>query len=403
MNHIPLNILYLIIPIVAALFCWVSIPKIILIAKKKKLFDIPDNHRKIHKEIVPNLGGIGIFFSYMIVASLFIKPATFHAWGYIVSATMILFLAGIKDDIVGMTPTKKFIAEIIAAIITVYLGDIRLFSLHGIFGIHVLPGWYSIGFSIIGCVFVTNAFNLIDGIDGLAGSISVFCSGFIGAALAFQGNYNAACIAFSLMGAIIGFLKYNIAPAKIFMGDSGSLFIGFTMSVLCIIFINSYSPTNIFAKIVHTPESALIVALSILFIPIFDSFRVFTTRIMKGHHPFHADRTHLHHFLLDLGFSHSRTVTTLLTANFLIVAVSLLFQDHNPNIVIAIILLITLVLFGILYFMRKSHLAKTELIKASLSSSNSDNIKSTYKNGNEKIILSNVSLEANLQSVSKNP
>jgi len=374
MNHIPPYLLYIIIPALSALACGFSIPRIILLAKKKRLFDLPDNHRKIHKEVVPNLGGVGIFFSFIIIASIFIRFETFHTWNYLVAAATVLFVVGIKDDIISLTPSKKFAAQILAAVITVYVADIRLHSLHGILGIYVMPGWISIAFSIIGCIFVTNAFNLIDGIDGLAGTIGVLCSFALGTCLFIQGNYSAAYVALALMGSLIGFLRYNIAPAKIFMGDSGSLFIGFTISVLSIIFINSFNPeNNLLASFIHAPKGALIFALSVLFIPVFDSFRVFITRIAKGHHPFHADRTHLHHYLLDLGFSHSNTVTTLVTANLLIISVSLLVQDLNPNIAIAAILVLTFGLFAILYFMRKNRLAKTEVIKAKLNTSSIDN------------------------------
>ena len=225
MNQIPPYVLYIAIPIIAALLCGFSIPRIILLAKKKKLYDLPDNHRKIHKAVVPNLGGVGIFFSFIIVASLFIRSDIFESWNYIVAASTILFVIGIKDDIISLTPSKKFAAQIVAALITVYLADIRLHSLHGILGIYIMPGWVSILFTIIGCIFVTNAFNLIDGIDGLAGTISSLCALALGVCLAIQGNQAAAFVAFALMGAIIGFLRYNVAPARIFMGDSGSLFI----------------------------------------------------------------------------------------------------------------------------------------------------------------------------------
>jgi UDP-N-acetylmuramyl pentapeptide phosphotransferase/UDP-N-acetylglucosamine-1-phosphate transferase len=396
MSNISPYILYILIPIIAAFTCGMSIPKIITLAKRKKLYDLPDNLRKIHKEVVPNIGGVAIFFSYIIIASIFIRFNTLIGWNYIVAATMILFVVGIKDDIISLTPTKKFAAQILAAVITVVLADIRLHSLHGIMGVHELPTWFSIGFSIVGCIFVTNAFNLIDGIDGLAGSISVLCTGALGTFLAMQGNVGAAFMAFAMMGALIGFLKYNIPPARIFMGDSGSLVIGFTISILCIIFINSYNPTSVLSYFVHSQSSALTVALSILFIPVFDSFRVFVTRIAKGTHPFKADRTHLHHFLLDLGFSHSRTVTTLITVNLLIISVSLLVQDFNPNIAIAAILTLTFGLFGILYFMRRTHLSRTELphIKSS-----SDQVIPAFGNSKETHKTRKVPLEASLRSI----
>lgn len=395
MNHIPPYALVIAIPLIAALACGFSIPKIILLAKKKRLFDLPDNYRKIHKEVVPNLGGVGIFFSFIIVASIFIKFETFHTWNYLVAASTILFVVGIKDDIISLTPNKKFAAQILAAIITVYVADIRLYSLHGILGIEVMPGWLSIAFSIVGCIFITNAFNLIDGIDGLAGTIGVLCSFALGTCLFLQENYSAAYVSFALMGAIIGFLRYNIAPARIFMGDSGALFIGFTISVLAIIFINSFDPSqNFLAPFIHSPQGALIFALSVLFIPVFDSFRVFVTRIAKGNSPFKADRTHLHHYLLDLGFSHSNTVTTLVTANLLIISVSLLVQDLNPNIAIVALVALTFGLFAILYLMRKARLAKTELIKAKLNI-NTPETSALYTNGKElKVSTKNVSIPA---------
>jgi UDP-N-acetylmuramyl pentapeptide phosphotransferase/UDP-N-acetylglucosamine-1-phosphate transferase len=260
----------------------------------------------------------------------------------------------------------------------------------------MLPAWFSIGFSIVGCIFVTNAFNLIDGIDGLAGSISVLCTAALGCFLAMQGNIGAAFMSFAMMGSLIGFLRYNIPPARIFMGDSGSLVIGFTISILCITFINSYNADSVLYYFVHSQKSALTVALSILFIPVFDSFRVFVTRIAKGTHPFKADRTHLHHYLLDLGFSHSRTVTTLVTVNLLIISVSLLVQDLNPNIAIAAILALTFGLFGILYFMRKAHLAKTDLTHTKTSS---DQVVPAFGNGKEANKTRKVPLEASLHSI----
>ncbi len=333
----------------------------------KKLYDKPDGFRKIHKTVIPNLGGVGIFLAYIIITSFFVKTDIFPHWHYVVAASFILFVIGVKDDIVTLTPAKKFLAQLIATIITVIFADIRLQSLHGILGIYTLPYWLSISFSIVGCVFVTNAFNLIDGIDGLAGSISLLCTLTLGISLGFQGNYSAAIMAFTLMGAIIGFLRFNVAPATIFMGDSGSLFIGFTVSVLSILFINSYHPHDFFSLFVHSPQAALIIALSILVIPVFDSFRVFISRIAKGNHPFHADKTHLHHYLLDAGFSHTRTVLILMTANLMVISFALLVQDLNPNLALAILLLVSFGLFSVLYYTRKKRMAQTELLRERIS------------------------------------
>jgi UDP-N-acetylmuramyl pentapeptide phosphotransferase/UDP-N-acetylglucosamine-1-phosphate transferase len=197
----------------------------------------------------------------------------------------------------------------------------------------------------------------------------------MGVCLAASGNAGAASLAFSLMGAIVGFLRFNTAPARIFMGDTGSLLLGYTISALCIIFVNSYNEQTDIARIVHSPASALVIGLSILFVPVFDSFRVFSTRLMRGVSPFKADRSHLHHYLLDIGFTHSRTVTILITANILIITVSLIMQDFNPNLGILAILVISFGLFGILYYMRKQRLAYNQKLTKSLSKSDLGNSK----------------------------
>jgi len=356
MIELPPYIIYLATFATALVISMVSIPRIIYVAKRKRLFDIPDNHRKIHINIIPNLGGIGIFFAYIIVTSLFIKTSSLDKWNYISASSVLLFLTGLNDDLITITPKQKFLAQFVAAIITIYFADIRINSLHGFFGIYQMPLWGSLGFTVLGCMFVTNAFNLIDGIDGLAASIGVLCSFTLGVCLALLDNMGGACIAFALMGAIIGFLRYNISPAKIFMGDTGSLLIGFTISILCIMFIHSFAPGKPLLAFIHNPRGGMVIALSILFVPVFDSFRVFLTRILKGGSPFRADKTHLHHYLMDIGFTHSNIVAILVTSNILIIIVSLLVQDYNPNLALLSICLLTFGLYAILYFMRKRRL-----------------------------------------------
>jgi UDP-N-acetylmuramyl pentapeptide phosphotransferase/UDP-N-acetylglucosamine-1-phosphate transferase len=363
MPNVPAYIIYLLCVVTGIAVCSFSIPYIIAVAKVKRLFDRPDGNRKIHKTVVPNLGGIGVVLAYLILAGLFVNTNNDGHWHYIVSASLILFVIGVKDDIVAVTPAMKFAAQIAAAIITVGFADIRLHSLHGLFGLHEIPYWYSVIFSIIGCVFVSNAFNLIDGIDGLVGSVSVLCTASLGSSMALLGNYNGACMAFVLMGAIIGFLKFNISPAKIFMGDSGSLVVGFTVSILCIMFINSYNPATKFGLFVTAAPGALLFGLSILAIPVFDSFRVFITRIAKKKHPFHADKTHLHHFLLDAGFSHTHTVMILVIANLMVISVCLMVQSYNPNLALLAMFALSFGLFSILYYMRKNRLQQAELVR----------------------------------------
>lgn len=366
MTNLSVYVVYCLSFLGALALSMFSIPRIIYVAKRKRLFDVPDNQRKIHSRIIPNLGGVAIFFGLIITASITINPNTFQKWNYIAAAALILFVTGVKDDLISLPPLKKMIAQLAAAFITAYFADVRLTSLHGLAGIHELPYWISIGFTVIGCTFITNAFNLIDGIDGLAGSIGVLCSGILGTLLALEGNVGAACIAFSLMGSIAGFLRYNIAPARIFMGDTGSLIIGFTISVLSILFSTSFDNSASLQRLVHAPQGALIISLAVLFIPIFDTFRVFTTRIIKGHSPFRADKTHLHHYLLDLGFTHSRTVSILFIANLLIIGVSFFVQDYNVNLAVASLVFVAFGMFAMLFVMRRRYAVQQQMPVAAI-------------------------------------
>ncbi|PZF73680.1 MraY family glycosyltransferase [Taibaiella soli] len=358
MTSLPPYVIYIFSFVSALILSMMSIPRIIYIAKRKKLFDVPDNNRKIHSRIIPNFGGVAIFFGFIIISSLTVDTSKFLKWNYIAASALILFVTGVKDDLLNLPPLKKIVAQFAAAAITVFFADIRLSSLHGLLGIYELPYLPSAIFSILGCMFVTNAFNLIDGIDGLAGTIGVLSCLMLGIGLGLEGNTSGACIAFSLMGGIVGFLRYNIAPAKIFMGDTGSLLIGFTISVLSIMFINSYHGHGEFAGVVHSPKAVLLVALAILSIPVFDTFRVFTTRSMKGRSPFRADKTHLHHYLLDLGLSHSSAVSVLFTANVLIILVSFFVQDYNMNLAVASLSFVAFGLFAILFVMRRKMVNK---------------------------------------------
>lgn len=333
-----------------------SIPNIIFVAKRKRLLDVPDNNRKLHARIVPNLGGVGIFFAYIIVTSLFINPSTFEKWNYIAAACLILFITGLKDDLVSISPSKKFIAQFAASFITAYLADVRISSLQGLLGIYELPYWISIAFTVVGCMFVTNAYNLIDGVDGLAGSVGLISCLFFGITFALAGHSSEAIVAFSMMGAIAGFLRFNIAPARIFMGDTGSLLIGFVLAILGVLFVKTFQtgPVGNTSMLILSGSGALLIALAILFMPIFDTFRVFSRRILQGHSPFRADRTHFHHYLLDLGMNHNQTVITIVVANVFIVLMSLVIQRFNINLGVFILCLMAVALFVTVAMARKA-------------------------------------------------
>jgi len=349
MTTIPIYLYYIIVFVLALSTCLYGVPRIIKLANRKHIFDNPDSERKMHANKVPNLGGIGIFFSFIIIASLFIAAPIADKWGYIVAGSIILFIVGVKDDLSLVSAYKKLLAQIIAAFIFVYFADIRIHSLQGLFGVYDLSYWLSVLFSTIGCAFIINAVNLIDGIDGLAGSFTALTTFLLGICFAGMNLKGDAIIAFTMSGAIIGFLRYNIAPAKVFMGDSGSLVIGYIIAVLSILLINSNSEVAPSHRFTHSTQGLEIIALSFLFIPAFDCFRVFIARSIKGISPFRADRNHLHYYLLDTGLSQSQSVFVIIISNMLIILLAFCLQDINPTITIACLSLIASILTLIAY------------------------------------------------------
>jgi UDP-N-acetylmuramyl pentapeptide phosphotransferase/UDP-N-acetylglucosamine-1-phosphate transferase len=347
---------YILSFISAVVLSLVFIPQIIKVSEKKMLFDMPDNERKFHTNIVPQLGGTGIFFAYIIPTCMLMQPGNFGNWNNIIAAFLMLFITGLIDDLRSLNATKKFAAQFLPAIITVYIADVRISSLHGFMGIGELPYWISIGFSIIGCIFITNAYNFIDGVDGLAGSIGFIGSFAAGIFLASLNNIVGASLAFSLAGALAGFLKFNLPPAKIFMGDTGSLPIGYTIAVLCIVMVNSTGDLELTGTLIHSKQAALIIGMGVLFIVALDSFRVFAARLIKGVSPFRGDRNHVHHYLLDAGFSQAKTVSILATANVAVILIAYSLQDVNINITAGILFLLCVIAFIIVYQKRKQKL-----------------------------------------------
>ena len=231
----------------------------------------------------------------------------------------------------ALVANKKFIGQIFAASIIVILGGIRITSLYGMFGMSYISEAFSIVLSIVTIIFIINAFNLIDGINLLAGSVSVVISLSFGAWFYFYGFNDYAILAAAMSGAVLAFLRYNITPAKIFMGDSGSLSIGLLAAVLAIQFIEKNEMIlhqHISSGIQITASPAM--AIAVLIIPIYDAFRVFTMRLIKRKSPFIADRNHIHHRLLDLGFSHVKATFILITVNILFIILTY-FLQHFGN------------------------------------------------------------------------
>ncbi len=328
-----------------------AIPSIINVAKKKNLVDIP-GERHIHKEVTPSLGGIGIFAGVIFSVVMWTPFDAFTDLQYILAAFVIIFLMGAKDDIDPMPAIKKLGGQFLAACILVFKANIRLESMYGVLGIHSIPEWFSIVLSVFTIVLIINAFNLIDGVNGLAGSITILISVTFGAWFFMVDRVDMAIIAFALIGGTLAFLSFNYTPAEIFMGDTGSLFLGLICSILAIEFI-SFNNNPEFLKEYPSMviRSAPAVAVGILAIPLFDTLRVFTTRMLKGRSPFSPDKTHIHHLLLDLGMSHTQVTISLIFVNLGFIGFSYYYQNLGSFRLMMLLLLIAIISTAILYLM----------------------------------------------------
>lgn len=316
---------------------FLGIPSIIRIAEIKHLFDEP-GERKSHKTRVPTLGGLAIFAGLIFSLTFWSSQKDIVELQYIISAIMILFFLGMKDDLFNLVAYKKLIGQLVASFILVHWAGIRITSFFGIFGIHELNELMSYTFSIFTIVVITNSFNLIDGIDCLAGSVGVLVATIFGIWFYKEGQTQYVILSICMIGSLLAFLYYNKTPARIFMGDTGSLIVGIVLSILSIKFIeiNRVLPVDWIHKIRGVP----VVTIAILVIPLFDTLRSFSIRLLQGRSPFAPDRNHLHHMLIDLGLSHMNATFVLITFNLFAVALVMNLQHFRSEVVLTLLLLI---------------------------------------------------------------
>ncbi len=334
----------------------VSMPSLIKIAYLKRLVDAPTEERKIHTRNVPSIGGILIFAGTLFAYFLWYPFKDIHDFEHLyraindfkyIGATMlILFFIGVKDDIIGTAATKKLVGHIIVAFILVVMANIRITSMYGLFGVEVLNDWGSIFLSAFTYIVLVNAINLIDGVDGLAGGVSFIVTLAFGIWFYLAGGIENSVLSFALSGALLGFLIFNFHPAKIFMGDSGSLIIGLIISVLAIKLIE-FEPSELPANIVKLSKPVF--AMAVLVYPLVDTFRVFFIRIMKGRSPFTADKNHIHHKLLSLGLTHRGVALTIYIYTITIILISILTSALSPSFQLLITGSAAFLFVGIIY------------------------------------------------------
>jgi UDP-GlcNAc:undecaprenyl-phosphate GlcNAc-1-phosphate transferase len=334
---------YIAITVVAFLLSIAGIPSIIFTAIKYRLFDRSDGHRKSHKIHISRLGGVAIFCSFTITTLLFATLADYKQANFLITSSIILFALGLKDDLYGVNPSTKFLMQLVVAVILVVAGEFRLSSLYGVFYVWEVNVLWGSLFSIVVIIFVNNAFNLIDGVDGLAGTLGALAMLSFGIFFAIADDFSYAFIAFAMFGAICGFLIFNYAPAKIFMGDTGALIIGLVCVILAIKFIE-------LNKVGSLPKpkfySAPSIAVAVLLVPVFDSLRIFFIRILHRKPPFTGDRNHIHHRLQRLGFNSNQIVIGLglFTITMVFLAVKL---QHLGNFTLISLLISVCILVNV--------------------------------------------------------
>jgi len=345
--------------LLSLIFNFYLTPVIIRVAKSKRIFDQPDQ-RKSHSRAVPTLGGIGMYVSIVVVSLSLINvcgvsnmelSTSFTALPAVIAGITVLFFIGLKDDLINIRAWKKLAAEIVAVIILVVIGNLRLSSFQGMFHIFDLRYLTSMGVSAIIGIAIINAFNLIDGIDGLASSIAILASFIFGLFFALSNDWEYAIFCAIIIGTMIPFFLYNVfgKTNKIFMGDTGSLILGFLMTVL----VFRFNELNVRYQLFPHFTAAPAFSFAVLILPVFDTIRVMAIRLYRHQGIFTADRRHIHHILLDLGLTHLQSTALLIAYNLAIIAFAYFFNFLGNSNLLFVILAICIVTTSIAVQMRR--------------------------------------------------
>lgn len=315
--------------IIAFILVMISIPPIIRVAHAKRLFD-PFEERKIHTKIVPPMGGVAIFIGFTLSSIIATDGISFDALKYIIASVIIMFFIGLKDDLMNISARKKLMVQIFAAVILITLGNVRFTHLHGIFGTQEIGYITSLILSIFAMVVIINAFNLIDGIDGLASALAMLAATTFGIWFFVAGNIQFSILSFALVGSLAGFFIYNVFGHrnKLFMGDTGSLIIGLVISALVV----NFNEFNIDTTGQFSVNAAPAVSFAIIIVPLVDTLRVMTIRILNKKSPFSADNNHIHHRLLELTPSHLKVTIIIASFNALVIAFALAINQLPINV-----------------------------------------------------------------------
>lgn len=334
--------------LLSVLLATLILPRILMISYKKRLFDIPDDKRKVHKIPVPRLGGLSFFPVILITVSLVVGiQGSFSGyllsedWGwdlfirylFFVVGFTLLYLVGVADDLVGVGYKYKFLVQILSASLFP-LSGLWINSLGGLLGIYEIPTFVGILLTIFLTIYITNAINLIDGIDGLASGLSCISLAVLCVICSLTGHSVHALLAAAALGVVLIFYYYNVFSAqgrKLFMGDAGSLTLGYILSFLIIHFWMATDEWSPFTR------NLQIVTISTLLIPLLDVVRVFSSRIRERRNPFLPDKNHIHHKLLRTGMRIRWVMITLLLSSLFFILLNFGMSFYmNPTFILII-------------------------------------------------------------------
>jgi len=327
--------------LIAVVLARIIIPRILIISLRKRLFDTPDA-RKVHQRPISRLGGVSFFPTILFTVTFLIGICDMTGWSSLVDAGQhwvqilfmctgltLLFIVGIADDLIGVRYRQKFLVQLIAASMFPLAG-LYINDFYGLFGVHAVSSLIGVPLTLVLVVFITNAINLIDGIDGLASGLGMVALLVFGTLAAADGQWISALLAFSTVGVLLPFFFYNVfgnadRGRKIFMGDTGSLTLGYILSFLAV----QYTMNTYEAGINY--EGAILIAFSVLLVPCLDVVRVVLGRVRRGKDPFMPDKTHIHHKFLSMGFPPRKAMIYILCISFLFCASNVLLVSCLNN------------------------------------------------------------------------
>lgn len=331
------------------LLTYLTIPKIIGVVEHKRLMDDP-NKRSSHISKTPTLGGVAFFYC-LIFTLFFIKDrGVLDEAMYLIPGLTILFIVGLKDDLVVLSPGSKLIAQILAVTFVLANESFIIESLNGFLNIYEIP--YYLYLAIAGFLMITiiNSYNLIDGIDGLASMVGIVIMVIYTTIFYLSGEFFFALLSITMNACLMAFFGFNISSdKKIFMGDTGSLIVGFIISVLTLKFL-ALKPES-YEGLPFLLENAPLIAISILIVPLFDTARVFTIRIANKKGPFSPDRNHVHHVLIDFwGLSHKQASFIIGCFNLIFVVLFIILGSKAKNLGMVIMLVSVVIFLGYIFF-----------------------------------------------------